>query len=281
MPIDTPHRGWTSTWNLTVLGFCLALATLAGCDPNRFFFGPDDDPGREDLKVLFIGNSLTYWNDMPLHLENLLETGGTPAYVVDVSRAGMPLANHLQITATRKAVSEQEWDIIVLQDASYEIAVPALREPVYDCFRTWRDFIRVENPGAWIVVFLDYALDTDIQIGETVYSREQFQTLLRTGYLAVADSLDLSLAPVGWAWNRVMLERPDIELYDEDEVHPSLRGQYLQACVYYTTITGRSPEGLGYRASLPIGTVNYLQRVAGETVRDERSTWHLPTAVRR
>ncbi len=46
--------------------------------------------------------------------------------------------------------------------------------------------------------------------------------------MAVADALDLIVAPVGSAWDRVLAERPGIELYDTDGLHPSVEASYLR-----------------------------------------------------
>lgn len=78
-------------------------------------------------------------------------------------------------------------------------------------------------------------------------------------------------APVGMAWERVVTERPDIELYTlKDRYHPSKEGSYLAACTILSTILGKPFES-SYYAGLPETTALYLQKIAGETVRDNLS----------
>ena len=55
------------------------------------------------------------------------------------------------------------------------------------------------------------------------------------------------MAPVGLVWERAIEERPDLELFDWDRVHPNIVGTYLTTSVLYATIFKRSPIGLSYR----------------------------------
>jgi hypothetical protein len=277
MTSDSPRRGPRCATLLTLLLLTSALTALMGCDLGRIF---GDGPGNGELKVLFIGNSLTFWFDMPSHLEHLLESGKTSAHVADASLGSTTLGDHLEIDATRLAVGREDWDVVILEDGRYDILLPDVRTEITDDFRRWRDLIRQECPRARVVMYLDYAMDKEFEVAGETYSREEFAALLRQATLIVADSLGLEVAPVGAAWERVMVEHPEYNLYDWDGVHPSLVGQFLQASVYYATLVGESPAGLAYRAGLTREVARYLQRVAGETVLNERSTWNLPEAFR-
>src|SRR5438445_8613599 len=60
-------------------------------------------------------------------------------------------------------------------------------------------------------------------------------------YRALARDIGAIIAPVGVAWQR--LESQGIELFDGSGSHPNLAGSYLEACVFYATLTGKSPIG--------------------------------------
>ena len=83
------------------------------------------------------------------------------------------------------------------------------------------------------------------------------------------------------------LESRGIELFDGSGSHPNLAGSYLEACVFYATLTGNSPIGAthtfdmhfdipeAYRQSLErekldARTAEAIQRAAWEAVRQER-----------
>lgn len=44
------------------------------------------------------------------------------------------------------------------------------------------------------------------------------------------------------------------------------------------TLVGESPEGLDFTAGLGSGEAAVLQRIAAETVLNDRNRWHLPDA---
>jgi hypothetical protein len=51
-------------------------------------------------------------------------------------------------------------------------------------------------------------------------------------------------------------------LWSWDGTHPSTAGSYLDACVFYAALTGRSPEGNPYTAGLDLGQARFLQQMA-------------------
>ena len=60
----------------------------------------------------------------------------------------------------------------------------------------------------------------------------------------IGSRLQVAVAPAGEAFRRLRATHPDLELYREDEIHGNFAGGYLAACVLYSTLFERSPEGL-------------------------------------
>jgi len=90
---------------------------------------------------------------------------------------------------------------------------------------------------------------------------------------------ELTIVPVGPAWQAALNSRPDLELYASDGIHPSALGVYLSACVLYASITGESPldnpvyTSIGFDdpeeiVKLDGDTIQFLQSIAWETVND-------------
>ena len=61
---------------------------------------------------------------------------------------------------------------------------------------------------------------------------------------------------------RCLEQYPQIELWGEDGMHPSLEGSYLAACTAYAVIFQESPEGCTYTAGLDSETAAQLQTLA-------------------
>lgn len=95
-------------------------------------------PNQEKINVLFIGNSLTYYHDMPKTLQSMLNETNSNFKIEQSTYAGMRLSSHLteiitknsgdtlytrekeigEITETEKKLTSKNWDIIVLQEGS-------------------------------------------------------------------------------------------------------------------------------------------------------------------
>ncbi|HWI71280.1 MAG TPA: hypothetical protein VNT55_04960, partial [Baekduia sp.] len=94
----------------------------------------------------------------------------------------------------------------------------------------------------------------------------RMQDAIDDGYLTLATSLGVPVAPVGVAWAQALQDTALPSLFDPDGNHPSVAGTYLAACVFYATIFGRSPEGLVFSGGLPGGTAARLQATAARAV---------------
>jgi len=83
----------------------------------------------------------------------------------------------------------------------------------------------------------------------------------------VGKQLSVDVAPVGVAWERVMKERPDLNLFAPDFEHPSILGTYLETLVVYATVFRKNPTDSSYAPSgVTPDAAAFLKRVAWETV---------------
>ena len=68
------------------------------------------------LRVLFIGNSLTYTNDLPGTLAGVAKTAGDQIYVEMIARPNYALIDHLtNSSGAEAAIRRGGWDFVVLQ----------------------------------------------------------------------------------------------------------------------------------------------------------------------
>ncbi|MBO5686144.1 MAG: hypothetical protein J6R73_06115 [Alistipes sp.] len=95
---------------------------------------------------------------------------------------------------------------------------------------------------------------------------ETLQRVTDAKTLKMAEDLGVPTTPIGFAWNIVRRERPDIELYRPDHYHPSANGAYLQAAVVYLWIF-KTPFGdAAFNGELDAETAAYLRSVAERVV---------------
>jgi len=192
---------------------------------------PSAPPLGPPTRVLFIGNSYTFYN------------GGVDAVVAALARAkgknlecstsvsgGKTLEWHWEEGAARAAIARGGWDYVVLQDLSTR---PLTDEPAMLKYAKLFD-TEIKNAGAKTVLFLTWAR----------FHQPENQRVITRAYDAVAKEVNALVARVGPAWERVIEQRPGFKLHMDDRSHPTPAGTYLAACVFYAALTGDSPEGL-------------------------------------
>jgi hypothetical protein len=226
------------------------------------------------LRILFIGNSYTYANDLPTMFTRLARSGGHKVWIGMAAESGWALSNHVQSTATMDQLKSSKWDFVVLQEQSQIPAIEQSRtRSMYPAARLLVS--RVKDVGSIPIFFLTWAhRDGWPENGLPDY--ESMQAAIDQGYLAIAQELDVGIAPVGFAWQAANGQNPQLGLWQEDGSHPTERGTYLAACVFYATIFRQSPEGLSYRGNLPMDVAQNLQTIASSTVLNDPQQWNLP-----
>ena len=200
-------------------GIVLALACAGGA-------ARANDP---QLRVLFIGNSLTAVNDLP-HVVSTL-SGGRIAYKT-VAPGGVSLEDHWTLTGARDALEEGPWDFVVLQQGPSSLADSAanLREWTV----RWADAIRTHHATPAV-----YEVWPDSAFGV----RASFPAIVHS-YRRAAAAAHATFLPAGEAWQAAWRRDPRLALYGPDGFHPSPLGTYLAAVVVYGGLTGRVPAAL-------------------------------------
>lgn len=185
------------------------------------------------MRVLFIGNSYTYFNDLPGLLTCLASADGLEIAAESVAEGGMTLLGHLRSGGVVPRIRSGGWDVVVLQEqSSRPIDAPGLM-----CAAARVLAEEVARAGARTALFLTW----------TRRDRPDDQVALNSAYYRCARMVGATVVPVGPSWQQVLVERPSAELYAEDGSHPAPMGTYLAACVFYATLTGSSPEGTAVR----------------------------------
>ena len=200
----------------------LALATLA-CAHD-----PPLAPSALGTRVLFIGNSLTYTNDLPAMVRVLAESAGTPLVTAMVAEPGMSLQDHWSRGDARAAVASGRWDVVVLQQGPS--ALPSSRENLREWAVRWAAAIR--DAGATPVIYMPWPES---------YRMSAFDSVSMS-YRLAAEVTGAALVPGGEAWQAAWRRDPTLALYGGDGFHPSRLGTYVVAVAAWSRWTGRPPS---------------------------------------
>jgi hypothetical protein len=222
-------------------------------------------------RVLFIGDSYTYVNDLPSTFANLAWSAGHRVDAVTLATGGESLAGHVADATTEPTIDSQPWNTVVLQDQSEDPAVPSYRASEMDPAVTELTQL-IRNAGARPLLFMTWGHEAGWPAADlTSYS--SMQSAVDQGYLAIASQLGIPIAPVGAAWQSVVAQQPNTVLWQGDGVHPTTAGTYLAACVFYASIFARSPVGLSYDDGLPAAEATMLQGVAASVTLGNGTHW--------
>ena len=255
---------------LTLLILCCLLISTLGCAPAMNC--SNLQANETCTRVLFIGNSYTYVNDLPTTFMNLARAGGHKTEVGMSAQGGWMLADHVKSPDTISKINSEKWNFVILQEQSEVPTIQSSRtQEMYPAARVLVDDVR--QVGAVPIFFITWAHRDGLPAnGMPDYVSMQAQ--IDNGYLITAQALSSPVAPVGVAWFHVRNQYPQINLWQDDGSHPTPEGTYLAACVFYADIFRQSPEGSSYQDSLSAETAQDLQKAAADTVFNGQ--WGIP-----
>jgi hypothetical protein len=212
------------------------------------------------VRVLFIGNSLTYAHDLPAMFARLAPQGdGERMIVVAYTRPGATLADFAADQQLQTPFAAVPWDYIVVQENSGlpSGGSPADANGLATAVHAATDGL---SSHAQLVLFMTWAHEHgDSQVVDDTYSAMQDRVAF--SYEQAARLLGAELAPVGLAWRSTRITAPTVQLWEEDGVHPTVAGSYLAAGVIYDVIRAGAPRS-EYTAGLPAPIAANLQRIA-------------------
>ena len=193
-------------------------------------------PGGD--RVLFVGNSLTEGNDLPLMVEALARAGGRPFAVEAVTYGGVSLEDHWG-RGTQDRIAGGGFRFVVLQQGPSALAESRVN------LREWtRRFDTViRQAGGRTALYM---------VWPESYRPQAFPDV-SASYRLAAEDVDGILLPAGDAWVAAWRAEPGLGLYGSDGFHPTLLGSYLAALAIYGGLTGASPVGLPSRLQLRNG----------------------------
>lgn len=195
------------------------------------------------MNILFIGNSFTYFNELPEILNSLSEAAGTDLHAERLTYGGYYLKWYTdpENPHGNEAVpllKSRHFDYVVLQEQS--------KAPASDP-ETFAEGVAALMPyitesGAKPVFYKTWAYAREsAKLADSGMGYEEMLFKLTAAYNAQAEKYGARSVPVGEKFFRVMEDHPMISLIKEDAFHPNLCGSYLAACLFYKYFTGQNP----------------------------------------
>lgn len=227
------------------------------------------------MRTLFIGNSFTFYNDMPEIFKNIAKAAGIYVSVSTVTKGSYTLENFADIENEYGKLtdlkSEEKWDVLILQEQS--------KRPIIDKtgFLTGAASLSARfKPNAGKIFFyvtFPYKLGHSFYASSGLDPISMGNSLIET-YEEVGCQLDIECSPAGNAFLYSLKNHPEIQLYNDDKVHPSLAGSYLVACVHFAKILNTKAYGNeSIPQTLDRQTALKLQKIADTVVFEKENKY--------
>lgn len=257
---------------------------------------PSFNDSLRPINILIIGNSLTYFYNMPLELQLMLNETGKSYNVEQIAFPGYSLESHMnnivdfsnlnhtnlipkksgQLTPTEVKISEKNWDYIIIQSGTSGFLVPEFRIKVIDqniqkiknlsnnpnckfiLFYTWPSLKPYPKQICYPSFVIDESLPEQKFCSKKMKTLEEEKNLIIQSMDSVADKFSLIKTDHCEIYSKVLSSYSNINLY-EDDIHPNCNGAYLNACIFYQIITGENKKDLKYNGTINPEVAKFLK----------------------
>ena len=229
-------------------------ATDPATDPET-----EPSPGSVELdkskpyKILFIGNSYTYYNNMPVrYFGEIMQAAGYKVKIMSLTKGGWTLSGSANSQdelgkQVDMALTNQDFDFVILQEQSMTPAVNA--GSFYGGVRRLNKKIR-ESGGIPVLYATWGRKQGSGDLAAYGLTAETMTWKLAAAYEHMGETHDIPVAHVGLAFRDIIQNDRRITLHDPDMSHPSPEGSYLAALTLFARITGIDPATVDYEGGV-------------------------------
>jgi hypothetical protein len=238
---------------------------------------------QDTLNVLFIGNSYTSVNNLPLLVKNLSTSAGKTLNIDSNIPGGYLMSSHLNDATTLSKISQGNWDYVILQEQSQIPTIDYYRyNDMYPAMTDLKSVIEQYNPCAKIITYMTWGrrfggqqCDPSGTYCSPVFANfNHMQDSLTSAYLEISELLNIQCAPVGVTWQNI-LNDTTLVLHSGDNSHPNIDGSYVAALSIFSSIWKQGTSGLTYTAGISNQLAQYYQSKSDNTIFNSANDWNL------
>ena len=179
----------------------------------------------KDLKVLFIGNSLTYTNNLPALVEEMATLDGKKISTHSILLANYSIEDHWNEGVAEAEIEKGGYDYVVFQQGP-----SALPES---------QFLLLEYAGRFAKVCQENKSKMALYMVWPSKARLfDLDNVIRS-YTNAAEKTGSLLCPAGLSWKYAWQASPSTSLYGPDDFHPGIDGSVLAALTVYAVLTSK------------------------------------------
>lgn len=205
---------------------CLAAATLTAC--SSVGTGPEFESDA-DVKILFVGNSLTYTHDVPGLVGQLARRAGLSVSVLASAQPDFSLEDHWH-AGIGGHITRLRPDHVVMQQGPSSL--PTNRTHLVHW--TGQLTTAIRQAGAEPALYMVWP-DA---------SRHFAFEAVEASYAEAAAAVDGLLLPAGTTWLEVLARDPQLQLYAADGLHASYLGALAAAHTIFAGLLEIDPADI-------------------------------------
>jgi len=189
----------------------------------------------DTLNVLFVGNSFTYYYNMPQMVQAMSKGKNIFIKTRQSTVGGSSLKDHWEETRgtkTRTLLNKYKWDFVVFNNHS----LVTIND--YDNFVKYTKLFSelVKRQGAKPILIMTWPY----------LSNPLMQEHISKSYIDIGHKLNTLVLPIGDIFVKARKLRPDINFYADDK-HPAEKFTYLNALIFYKSFTQNSLDEIPHR----------------------------------
>ena len=182
----------------------------------------DDELSNTDYNILFVGNSLTYTNDLPKLVKEQASEKDLVIGVKMIAYGNYAIVDHWEDGDVQKEINSKKYQFVIIQQGPSSQAEG--KQMLLEYGPMYKDIC--EENDAELAFFMVWP------------SRSYFHTFedVIKNYTEAAESSEALLCPVGKAWKEYFDTTGTYDYYGLDGFHPSLKGSRKAAEVIVNTL---------------------------------------------
>ncbi len=198
------------------------------------------------MKILFIGNSFTFFFGIPKMVEELARQNGIDVSQDSVIKGGRRMIENLTAgdehhNRIKKLLETNHYDAVILQEQSHTpITDNSAFTFGFNEVSKWVNADRVILYSTW-----GYK-DGHAWLSENNMTSDEMEAKLTDAYRNLANTLSAEITEVGPLFTLFKKQNPDIDIYDKDMIHPNYIGSSLSALAHYKRLFGSIPKDTSF-----------------------------------
>lgn len=206
--------------------------------------GLDLFDSRPAQRLLFIGNSRMYRNDMPAMVRRIADSAGAPVKYQNRMHAlpGAGFTDHAADPQVRRLLA-QPWDHVILHAESGAHVEDESRARFARAGTSL--LARAKGAGNRTSLVVGWVYGEAFYRERPPGARDSYHDAIQADHRSLAESNGAALINVGSVWRLVEAARPDVALAP-DSNHPSVHGTYVYALTVYGHLSGADVSAATY-----------------------------------